>query len=108
MNGATTVYYRSGQIVRSQKKKKNIVTFIYSRKGYRRAHGRKSEEKKWKSKIKIIFGEVMGIISNKELSFGRLYDSGLSKEDIMRKLSMKSNEYDRVLKSLLEIRVRAK
>jgi hypothetical protein len=37
-----------------------------------------------------------------------LYDSGLSKEEIMKKLAMKSNEYDRVLKSLLGIRARTK
>lgn len=50
----------------------------------------------------------MVIKSNKELSFGSMYDSGLSKEEIMENLAMKSNEYDRVLKSLLEIRARSK
>lgn len=41
-------------------------------------------------------------------SFGADYDSGLTKEEIMKKHAMKENEYERVLKSLLEIRARAK
>lgn len=41
-------------------------------------------------------------------SFGADYDSGLTKEEIMKKHAMKDSEYERVLKSLLEIRARVK
>lgn len=42
----------------------------------------------------------------KSYSFGADYDSGLTKEELMKKHAMNESEYERVLKSLLEIRAR--
>lgn len=48
------------------------------------------------------------IITNKEHSFGAAVDSGMSKEDIMKKFSMTSDHYEKVLASLNKIRAREK
>ena len=48
------------------------------------------------------------IRSNKELSFGALIDKGLSRQEIMKLKSIKTDaEYDRIHASLIEARKRA-
>ena len=49
----------------------------------------------------------MKIVSNKELSFGAMLDSGATKEQLMKRFALTERQYDAVIRDLRRIRTEA-